>query len=100
MQFSIAPKTRISSEDALHKEPISACQARAKLVSEAFGSNQYKVVNLNLNSSGYNRPPVYARSAKMLSSVMSDESAVAPEIEAGSTEVSIIADGVIEIQLP
>ena len=100
MQFSIAPKTRISSEDALLKEAISAFQARAKLVSEAFGSNQYKVVNLNLNSSGYNRPPVYARSAKMLSSVMADESAAAPEIEAGSTEVSIIADGVIEIQLP
>lgn len=100
MQFSIAPKTRISSEDALLKEAISAFQARAKLVSEAFGSSQYKVVNLNLNSSGYNRPPVYARSAKMLSSVMSDESAVAPEIEAGSTEVSIIADGVIEIELP
>ena len=82
------------------KEAISAFQARAKLVSKAFGSSQYKVVNLNLNSSGYNRPPVYARSAKMLSSVMSDESAVAPEIEAGSTQVSIIADGVIEIVLP
>ena len=100
MQFSIAPKTRISSEDALLKEAISAFQARAKLVSEAFGSSQYKVVNLNLNSSGYNNPPVYARSAKMVSSVMSDESAVAPDIEAGSTQVSIIADGVIEIELP
>src|SRR5690554_5106852 len=100
MQFSIAPKTRISSEDALLKEAISAFQARAKLVSAAFGSSQYKVVNLNLNSNAYNRPPIYARSAKMLSSVMVDESAAAPEIEAGSTEVSITADGVIEIQLP
>ncbi len=97
MQFSIAPKTRISSEDQLLKEAISAFQARAKLVSEAFGSTGYKVVNLNLNSSGFSRPPVYARSGKMLSASMADESFVSPEIEAGSSQVSIIADGVIEI---
>ncbi|QEY57936.1 DUF541 domain-containing protein [Pseudomonas sp. C27(2019)] len=97
MQFSIAPQTRISSEDQLLKDAISAFQARALLVSEAFASTGYKVVSLNLNSSGYDRPPVYARSAKMLSSAMSDESSVLPEIEAGSSQVSIIADGVIEI---
>lgn len=100
MQFSIAPKTRINSEDQLLKDAISAFQARAKLVSEAFGSTSYKVVNLNLNSSSYTSPPMYARSAKMLSSAMSDESAATPEIEAGSSQVSIIADGVIEIYLP
>ncbi len=100
MQFSIAPNTRAASEDQLLKEAISAFQARAKLVSEAFGSSSYKVVNLNLNSSGFSQPPMYARSAKMLSSAMSDESAVTPEVEAGSSQVSIIADGVIEVSLP
>ena len=100
MQFSIAPKTRTSSEDKLLKEAINAFQARAKLVSEAFGSASYKVINLNLNSSGYAQPPVYARSAKMLSSNMSDESFATPEVEAGSSQVSIIADGVIEINQP
>ena len=100
MQFSIAPKTRAASEDQLLKEAISAFQARAQLVSEAFGSRSYKVVNLNLNSSGFSQPPMYARSAKMLSSAMSDESAVTPEVEAGSSQVSIIADGVIEVSLP
>lgn len=100
MQFSIAPKTRISSEDALLKEAISAFQARAKLVTEAFGSTSYKVVNLNLNGSGFERPPMYARSGKMMVSAMADQENTVPEIEAGSSEVSIIADGVIEIALP
>ncbi len=100
MQFSIAAKTRLSSEDELLKEAISAFQARAKLVSEAFGSTHYKVVNLNLNSNGFSRPPVYARSAKMLSSEMAEYAGAAPEVEAGSSQVSIIADGVIEITLP
>ena len=100
MQFSIAPKTRISSEDELLKEAISAFQARAKLVAEAFGSTSYKVVNLNLNGSGFERPPMYARSAKMMVSAMSDQESAVPEIEAGSSQVSIVADGVIEIALP
>lgn len=100
MQFSIAPKTRISSEDELLKEAISAFQSRAKLVTQALGGADYKVVNLNLNSNGYSRPPMYARAAKVSSSMMADESVATPEIEAGSSQVSMIADGVIEVQLP
>lgn len=100
MQFSIAPKTRAASEDQLLQEAISAFQARAQLVSEALGSSGYKVVSLNLNSSGFSSPPIYARSAKMLSSPMSDESGATPEVEAGSSQVNIIADGVIEVSLP
>ena len=100
MQFSIAPKTRISSEDELLKEAISAFQARAKLVSEAMGSKNYKVVSLNLNSSGFARPPMYARSGKMMVSAMADQESITPEVEAGSSQVSMIADGVIEVILP
>lgn len=100
MQFSIAPKTRAASEDQLLQEAISAFQTRAQLVSEALGSNDYKVVSLNLNSSGFAPPPIYARSTKMLSSPMSDESAAIPDVEAGSSQVSIIADGVIEVSFP
>lgn len=100
MRFSIDPQTRIDREDQLLKEAISAFQARANLVTETLGGSSYKIVNLNLNSSGFARPPIYARSAKMLSSAMSDESAVVPEVEAGSSQVSITADGVIEVSLP
>lgn len=100
MQFSIAPKTRISSEDELLKEAISAFQSRAKLVTQALGGADYKVVNLNLNSNGYSRPPMYARAAQAPSSMMANESVATPEIEAGSSQVSMIADGVIEVQLP
>lgn len=99
MQFSIAAHTRLAREDQLLKEAISAFQARASLITEALGASSYKIVNLNLNSSGFARPPIYARSAKMLSA-MSDESVVVPEVEAGSSQVSIIADGVIEVSLP
>src|SRR5690554_5834876 len=71
MQFSIAPKTRISSEDQLLQEAISAFQNRAQLITTALGGSSYKIVSLNLNSNGFSRPPMYARSAKMLSASVS-----------------------------
>ena len=36
----------------------------------------------------------------MMVSAMADQESIAPEVEAGSSQVSMIADGVIEIQHP
>lgn len=99
MDFSIAPATRKSNEDALFKEAVDAFKARAQLATEALGGKGYKVVSLNLNSSGYPRP--YLRNAPMAMKAMAaDEAAPAPDIEAGTSEVSMNADGLIEVQMP
>ena len=99
MDFSIAPATRKASEDALLKDAVDAFKARAQLATEALGGKGYKVVSLNLNSSGYPRP--YLRSAPMAMKAMgADEAAPAPDIEAGTSEVSMNADGLIEVQMP
>lgn len=99
MDFSIAPATRKISEDDLLKDAVNAFKARAQLATEALGGKGYKVVNLNLNSSGYPHP--YARSAPMMMKAsMAEDAAPAPEIEAGTSQVTLSADGTIEIQMP
>ncbi|MEN8641940.1 SIMPL domain-containing protein [Pseudomonas sichuanensis] len=99
MDFSIAPATRKTSEDELLKDAVAAFKARAQLATEALGGKGYKVVSLNLNSSGYPRP--YLRSAPMaMMAKAADEAAPAPDIEAGTSEVSMSADGLIEVQVP
>lgn len=99
MDFSIAPGTRKTSEDALLKEAVDAFKARAQLATQAMGGSGYKVVSLNLNSTGYPRP--YMRSAPMMMKADSaDEAAPSPDVEAGTTEVSMSADGMIEVQMP
>lgn len=100
MDFSIAPATRKTSEDELLKDAVNAFKARAQLATEAMGGTSYKVVNLNLNSSGYPRP--YMRSAPMAMKAMgaADEATATPDIEAGTSEVSMNADGMIEISMP
>ena len=97
MSFSIADSTRQNSEDALIKNAVEAFKARAQLTSEALGGSGYKLVSLNFTS-GF-QPPMPVRMAAMKSMAMSD-AAPAPEIEAGSSKVTLSADGVIEVQMP
>lgn len=99
MDFTIAPGTRKTSEDALLKEAVDSFKARAQLATQAMGGSGYKVVSLNLNGTGYPRP--YMRSAPMMMKADSAaEAAPSPDVEAGTTEVSMSADGTIEVQMP
>ena len=94
MDFAIADATRKASEDALLKDAVAAFKARAQLATEALGGKGYKIVNLNFNTNGYPQP--YARGAMMMKAAMMD-SAPTPEVEAGTSQVSMSADGVIEV---
>ena len=98
MQFTVANATRKTSDDALLKDAVNAFKARAQLASDALGGKGYKIVSLNLNSNGYPQP--YMRGAMMMKAAApAMDSAPTPEIEAGTSEVSMSADGVIEIQM-
>ncbi|TWR93081.1 DUF541 domain-containing protein [Pseudomonas saxonica] len=98
MQFSVANATRKTSEDALLKDAVNAFKARAQLATDALGGKGYKIVSLNLNTNGYPQP--YMRGAMMMKAAApAMDSAPTPEIEAGTSEVSMSADGVIEVQM-
>ncbi len=96
MEFAIADNTRKSSEDALLKDAVAAFKARAQLATDALGGKGYKIVNLNFNTNGYPQP--YARGAMMMKAAAMD-SASTPEVEAGTSQVNMSADGVIEVQI-
>ena len=95
MDFAIANPTRKSSEDALLKEAVSAFKARAQLATDALGGKGYKIVNLNLNANGYPQP--YMRAPMMMKAAGMDSAPVTPEVEAGTSQVSMTADGSIEV---
>ena len=98
MNFSIADDTRKTREDALLKDAVAAFKARAQLATKALGGSGYKLVSLNLNTGGFQRP-MPMRMEMMKGAAMMD-AAVTPEIEAGTSQVNINADGVIEVQMP
>lgn len=95
MQFSVSDAIRKQNEDALLKDAVAAFRARAQLATEALGGGDYKIVSLNLNSSGRYQPEMM-RSVAMKSM----DAMPTPDIEAGTRQISIDADGVIEVQMP
>ncbi|MOA40648.1 hypothetical protein D3C78_1625430 [compost metagenome] len=97
MDFAIATPTRKASEDALLKDAVTAFKARAQLATDALGGKGYKIVNLNLNSNGYPQP--YMRAPMMKAAAM-DAAPVTPDVEAGTSQVSMTADGSIEVLMP
>ena len=98
MQFTVANATRKTSEDALLKDAVNAFKARAQLATDALGGKGYKIVNLNLNSNGYPQP--YMRGPMMMKAAGMDAAPVTPEVEAGTSQVSMTADGSIEVLMP
>ncbi|UZE30024.1 SIMPL domain-containing protein [Pseudomonas asplenii] len=94
MNFAISTAARKTNEDALLKDAVDAFKARAQIATEALGGKSYKIVNLNLTSGGYPQP--YARAPMMMKAAEMD-SAPTPQIEAGTSEVKMSADGVIEV---
>ncbi|MFY1666823.1 SIMPL domain-containing protein [Pseudomonas sp. Pseu.R1] len=98
MDFSISDPARKASEDTLLKDAVTAFKARAQLVTDALGGSGYKLVNLNLNTSGYPQP--YMRAPVMMMKAARADAAPTPDVEAGTSQVSVTADGVIEIAIP
>ncbi|HCL75105.1 MAG TPA: hypothetical protein DIC26_04465, partial [Pseudomonas sp.] len=95
MHFSVSDPIRKQNEDALLKDAVAAFRARAQLATEALGGKDYKIVNLSLSNGGGYQPVM--RSAAMKFSM---DSAPVPEVEAGTRQVNISADGVIEVLMP
>ena len=98
MDFAIADPTRKASEDQLLKEAVTAFKARAQLATNALGGKDYKLVSLSLNGGGFQAPMPMRMGA--MKSMAEADAAPTPEIEAGSSQVSVNADGVIEVLMP
>ncbi|MBO3275091.1 SIMPL domain-containing protein [Pseudomonas schmalbachii] len=98
MSFSIADATRKKSEDALMKGAVDAFKARAQLLSDSLGGKGYKMVSLSVNSADAPRPVPVVRMS--MAKADSYGGAPAPQIEAGTSQVTISADGTIEVQMP
>ncbi|MFT6463795.1 SIMPL domain-containing protein [Halopseudomonas sp.] len=96
MQFSLSSESRRSTEDELIREAIEAFKARADIATRSLGGTDYKIVNLNLNSQ-FMQPPMY-RGAKM--AMMADAESASPSVEGGQADVTVSADGIIEVNLP
>ncbi|MFC3607829.1 SIMPL domain-containing protein [Stutzerimonas tarimensis] len=95
MHFSVSNAVRQQNEDAMLKDAVAAFQARAQLATEALGGTDYRLVSLNLNSGGGFQPMLRSTAMKADRLEM-----LSPEVEAGTQQLTLSADGVIEVTMP
>jgi len=96
LQFTIADGTRKQQEDALFKDAVAAFKARAQLATEALGGTGYRIVNLDLGTSGAPQPLPMLR----MSAMKAASDAVTPDVAPGTTTVEVTAGGTIEVLMP
>jgi len=93
MGFRPTRATRLAMENALTKEALKAFQAKADLIAEGLGQEEYEVVEINLGG-GQRHYPVMRHKADMMMSARA-ESSVA--VEAGTSKVQVTASGRIQL---
>ncbi|ROZ85581.1 DUF541 domain-containing protein [Pseudomonas neustonica] len=95
MQFSLSADSRSKTEDTLVADAIEAFKSRANIATRSLGGAGYKIVNLNLNTQ-YMQPMRYRGQQKMMMSA--DMEMSTPEVAGGQSDVTVSADGTIEVQ--
>ena len=93
MHFTVSPELKNTTDDALINEAMAAFDARARLVSAQLKRKGYKIVDLNIatsgNPGGYRRYEMHA---------MAMDSVSAPAIEGGEQDVQVTVSGSIELE--
>ena len=93
IQFTVSPPQRAKAEDQLIDQALAAFQARAERVRKNLGAKSYRIVDINVGSSGVITPPYPMMRAQAMESA-----ATAPAVESGSSQLSVNAEGTIELQ--
>ncbi|OOR90049.1 hypothetical protein B0181_05175 [Moraxella caviae] len=93
LNFGVSEATRATAQKQLAHEAAKRFQSDALAISHSFGAQNYKIVNVQLNSNRYSVAPM------MYSAKLRDASGgiEAQNMEAGSSKLSYSANGTIEL---
>jgi predicted secreted protein len=91
ISYAISPQRRKESEDRLITEAIGRFKQRAKMITTEIGRPGYRLVEMNVNTTGY------APRAPQVRAMAMEAQAAAPILEAGTQRVEVRINGTIEL---
>lgn len=97
LSYSISPNVRTQSEDELITQALTSFQKRAQLITDQLGRSSYRIVHIDVVTSGAPTRPVQA--TRMAVSMQAADSAAPPTIESGEQIVRVYINGTIELKL-
>ena len=91
INYQVSPDKMRDVEETLIAEAIDSFNQRARLITDQFGYNHYRLVDITINTAGQPFHGIRARGLAMQSEIAS------PVIEAGKQNIDITVSGTIEM---
>jgi len=95
MRFSISHEKRMAVENRLIGGALDAFKERARIVGENLQANGYRIVNINIGTSGQAPPVIYKASVAL---EMGARDAVA--VAGGESDIRVTVNGTVELLIP
>ncbi len=89
--FTVSPEARRQAENELIAQAISNFRERAEIVKHSLNGRGYKLRKMSINTSGFHPRPVLARG-------MAAQEVAAPNVEGGTSQVTVNISGSIEVE--
>lgn len=93
MTFSPTDATREKYENELIEEAMEAFKARVIIIGKHMDQESHRIVNISINTGGYQPPIMYERAAMK---TMTLSSSITPAVEAGSSKISVTINGSVQ----
>jgi len=91
--FSISQERRELEENQLISEALGAFKERAELVRSNLGATSYRLVHVDIGTSGTVPAPIQIRAMEALA-----DNSTAPALEPGTSTVTVTVDGTLELR--
>ena len=96
IRYTVSPMRRNKVESSLVTEALNRFKSRGEQITTDLGRTDYRIVNIDVITSGQPSRPVHLRAAAM----MEDSAVAAPSIEPGVQTLSVQVSGTIELKIP
>ena len=96
LRYTVSPTRRNKVERRLIAEALNRFKSRGEQIKVELGRTGYRIVNIDVITSGQSSAPVRMRAVAM----MADSAVAAPSIEPGVQSVSVQVSGTIELEIP
>ena len=94
VNYDVSRATRDAANDELIAEALAQFNRRASLIAQELGRSGYRIVRINISTSGDNGRPVMYRSR---GAEMMDAAVAAPALDAGVQSVVVNVSGSVEL---
>jgi len=92
IRYKISQKRRDDAENRLITQAIAAFKARAAGITKSWGHTNFRLVHMDINTSGREVRPMFRQEALMQSAASTP-----PALETGKQTVQVTANGTIEL---